>query len=92
MNFAANRKAQYDLTEPVEGAGWSGTGAIPKIGDTVNIHFNKLGDAVVEAYFVQYGVRDPFLGVQVRLLDPPEWWLRQNTGVWYVRVFGNELR
>lgn len=53
---------------------WSGQGEPPAIGAEVAIKINRLGRCVVVSYFVQ----DRWLGLLVRLLDPPEWFVKQN--------------
>lgn len=69
---------------------WSGSYPIPQIGQRVQIKINKLGAGTVESYFVEGG----YLGVTVRLDDPPEWKIRQHKGTKHEgigMVFGIEI-
>lgn len=70
MAFDGERWRNVDTN----GTKWSNRKPVPAIGATVAINFNDLGHAVVLGYFVEAG----WLGLQVRLLDPPEWQVRQN--------------
>jgi hypothetical protein len=69
---------------------WSGGNAPPDIGASVDVKMNSLGAAIVAGYFVE----DGWLGVTVRLSDPPDWWKRQNEGKLnrLAHIFGAEIR
>lgn len=70
---------------------WSGVWPVPKIGDRVNINFNNLGSGIVESYFIEHD----YLGVLVKLDNPPEWKQKQAPpGSKYhgvAHVFGAEI-
>lgn len=69
---------------------WSGSYPIPKIGDRVRIGFNELGSGAVESYFVEHG----FVGVCVKLDNPPAWKRKQHAGTKHedtALVFGKEI-
>jgi hypothetical protein len=72
---------------------WSGKNpAPPPIGTPVEINFNGLGTGTVDSYFIEHG----FLGVKVRLDNPPAWHVKQNKNrtahQGCALVFGIELR
>ena len=70
---------------------WSGAFPIPSIGDNVTISFNGLGTDQILSYFIEHG----FLGVYVKLDNPPAWHRQQHSPGSKFRgkalVFGNEL-
>lgn len=68
-------------------AKWSGKGEPPVIGDHVTVSVNGIGVALVEGYFTEYG----FLGLHVRPLRPPKWYVEQNGRDATCYVFGAEL-
>lgn len=80
---------------------WSSqTQPVPCIGATVRINFNGLGTGTVVGYFCNVDVANPnssglgldnYLGVQVRLDNPPKWWVEQNPGRSVAWVFGREI-
>ncbi len=53
---------------------WSKSTPPPAMGDAVTVTMNGLGEGVVIGYEVVGG----WLGLHVRLSNPPEWWLKQN--------------
>jgi hypothetical protein len=53
---------------------WSGKEAPPAPGTPIRVTMNGLGLGTVQGYFVEYG----YLGLLVRLVDPPKWWRLQN--------------
>lgn len=55
---------------------WSGSSAVPLIGAEINVRMKSLGRAKVIAYYPTEG----YLGLRVRFLSPPEWWIKQETG------------
>lgn len=68
-----NITVQYSREQLETGAKWSGNIAIPNIGDRVVVRINNLGVGTVQAYFIEQG----WLGVYVRLDNPPSWWVKQ---------------
>ena len=69
---------------------WSNLKEPPAIGQSVRINFNSLGRGAVESYFTEHG----WLGVIVKLDDPPDWHKRQTAGKeneGKALVFGIEL-
>lgn len=70
--------------------GWSGRGSLatpPPVGTPVIVRINGIGPGTVRGYFVEHG----FLGVEVRVDDPPAWWRKQNGRARIARVFGTEI-
>ena len=70
---------------------WSGAYPIPQIGDEVFINFNELGAGTVESYFTEHS----YLGLTVKLANPPAWHVRQTKDHWYAGkalVFGQEIK
>jgi hypothetical protein len=86
---------RYNLSEIPEGR-WSGTEDTgfplpPIIGHSVEITFNGLGFGRVESYFVEHG----WVGVCVKLNNPPQWHAIQKKGTTFegrALVFGREIR
>ncbi len=67
---------------------WSNlTFAVPAIGDSVNVRINRLRASRVVGYFVEHG----FLGLLVKPLAPPEWFVKQNGRFCEAHVFGTEV-
>lgn len=101
---AIYKGAQYDMTSLPEGIvartednksdlnllKWSGTSAMPAIGQSVAINFNGLGTGTVVSYFWEHG----YIGVAVKLDKAPAWHVKQSKGSKYAGhalVFGSEL-
>lgn len=53
---------------------WSGLIAPPPVGTRIKVKMNNLGEATVKGYFVE----DNWLGLLVRLHNPPEWHRKQD--------------
>lgn len=68
-------------------AKWSGKGEPPARGDVVEVSINGIGKSTVIGYFVEHG----FLGVEVRPIAPPAWYVEQNGKGASCLVFGAEL-
>lgn len=68
-------------------AQWSGRRAIPVKGDRVRIYVNDLGCGTVTGHFTEEG----YLGVIVKLDEPPKWWTKQNGADAPVHAFGIEI-
>lgn len=66
---------------------WSNDKPLPAIGTQVHVRINGIGAAVVEKYFIEYG----FLGLLVRPLNPPDWYVKQNGRRALGHVFGIEV-
>ena len=69
---------------------WSGKNNTPKIGDEVTVNMNGLGSGIVTSYEVV----DGFLGVRIKLYNPPAWFLdnqKQYNDYTDALVFGIEL-
>jgi hypothetical protein len=66
---------------------WSGEKPPPAVGEIVKANFNNLGAGEVLRYFVHEG----YLGVIVRLADPPEFFEKQNGGNVPAHLFGAEI-
>lgn len=83
---------EYDLQTIPDGV-WSGADnglpQPPVIGATVHITFNGLGRGRVVSYFREHG----YVGVCVKLADPPVWHVKQKTGKYagHALVFGTEV-
>lgn len=60
---------------------------VPAVGDTVRVRINRIGPSRVIGYFVD----DGFLGLLVRPLAPPEWFVKQNGRFSECHVFGSEI-
>ena len=69
---------------------WSGKEAPPPLGTEIVVEFNKLGPAKVVGYFIEYG----WLGLEVQLHAPPDWWVRnaQRHGFKTAFIFGLDYR
>lgn len=81
---------RHDGEDPAEGdlPRWSGRGAVPKIGASVNVAINGLGEGKVLAYFTEHG----FLGLLVKFKKPPAWYVKQHGKDKAGHVFGAELQ
>lgn len=67
---------------------WSNlTFPVPAIGALVNVRINRLRASRVVGYFVEHG----FLGLLVKPLAPPEWFVKQNGRFSEAHVFGTEV-
>jgi len=75
--------------KPIMGAGvtWFNANPPPPIGARVRANFNKLGAGEVVGYFVE----DGFLGLLVKLEDPPAWHVKQNGRGVKAHLFGPEF-
>jgi hypothetical protein len=60
----------------------------PKVGEKIRVSMNSLGNGEVVGYFSQEG----FLGLLVKLSDPPEWYIKQNKGNVVGHIFGPEWK
>lgn len=60
----------------------------PAIGDVVACSVNRIGNVRITGYFEEQG----FFGVEAVVLDPPEWFTKQNKEVRTVYLFGSEIR
>lgn len=70
---------------------WSGTDAVPAIGDRVEVTLNGLGRGLVVGYWSDDdGVGNRWGGVEVRLDNAPEWH-KKNRPDGIARVFGGEI-
>jgi hypothetical protein len=67
---------------------WSNPTHPPKVGQVIAVTINGCGPAIVTGYFTQ----DGWLGVTNRLIDPPDWFLKQNGGNVTGHSFGAEIR
>ena len=74
---------------------WSGPKPQPPaIGEKVNVRVHSIGPGHVVSYFYEQGERAHFVGVCVKLDNPPDWHAKQNKGNWHeghALVFGNEI-
>jgi hypothetical protein len=66
---------------------WSNGQPPPPIGAWVHVRMNRIGPAVVEGYFSLEG----WLGLRVRPLSPPAWFIQQNGYNAIGHVFGAEV-
>jgi len=68
---------------------WSGDGAIPALGATVNVRINNIGPCKVLSYFSDEG----YIGLMVAPIDPPEWLLSRmkQASTFKFDVFGIEI-
>jgi len=66
---------------------WSNVKPMPDIGDAVESSINKLGTGVVTGYFTLHG----YVGVLVKLDNPPDWYVEQNEGNKPADFFGAEI-
>lgn len=71
-------KNTYGLTvqpEITATCSWSGGCPIPAIGDTVTVAVNGVGKGTVVGYFTSCGGAQAWIGVEIKLADPPAWYL-----------------
>ena len=66
---------------------WSGA-FVPEVGEIVSVKMNGLGKGRVLGFFVEAD----WVGVIVKLSDPPEWHVRQNGAAALAGVFGCEIK
>jgi len=66
---------------------WSGTNPPPALGLFVDVRTNGVGPAEVVGYFVEIG----WLGLLVKPLSPPTWFIEQNGYNATGHVFGAEI-
>ena len=66
---------------------WSGIDPAPAIGERVRVAMNSLGYGTVSGYYIEHG----YLGVYVKLDNPPAWYVNQNGRSVPATVFGAEL-
>lgn len=67
---------------------WSGDDVfVPALGATVRVRINQIGHATVTGYFVE----DGYLGLLVRPIKPPPWYVKQNGRDAECHVFGAEI-
>ena len=66
---------------------WSNTKPVPDIGDAVKANINGLGTGVVTGYFTLHG----YVGILVRLDNPPDWYVKQNEGNKPGELYGAEI-
>lgn len=67
---------------------WSNDDTPPAVNERIELRINCLGKAVVQGYVVIYG----YLGVMVKLEDPPAWFVRQNNGNVPCVAYGAEIQ
>ena len=65
---------------------WSGA-FVPEVGEIVTAKMNSLGKGRVLGFFVEAG----WVGVIVKLFEPPEWHVRQNGAAALAGLFGCEI-
>lgn len=74
---------------------WSGHGQKnpPAIGDQIKVSMNGLGDGKVVDFFVAKGSSGNWLGVKVKLDNPPKWFIANcNGNIEPAEVFGAEIK
>lgn len=89
-HLPAYQTGQYCNGNPLTTAGvanWFNSAPPPPIGARVLATFNRLGAGSVVGYFVE----DNFLGLLVRLEDPPAWHVEQNGRDRKAHLFGPEF-
>jgi hypothetical protein len=67
---------------------WGGKEPPPPIGTKIQTIINRCGPALVTGYWVE----ENWLGLMVQLLEPPEWFLKQNKGNPEAVIFGPEYK
>lgn len=67
---------------------WSNDDAPPAVNERIELRINCLGKAVVQGYVVICG----YLGVMVKLKNPPDWFVRQNGGNVSCVAYGAEIQ
>lgn len=76
------------VPDPFDKPKWAKDQPPPEIGAEIVATINNCGPAKVVGYFVQHG----WLGLRVELLEPPEWFVKQNKGNRRGHVFGPEFK
>ena len=71
-----------------KGAKYSSEERVPYVGEVIKVTMNNLGLAEV----TEVTEVDGFVGLQVKLVSPPEWYTKQNNGNPVSCVFGSEVR
>ena len=77
---------------------WSNTeeGWVPKVGERIEVTMNGLGFGTVVGYFISSSGPNIYLGVAVKLENPPKWFTDQIKRNKYedslARVYGAEVR
>jgi len=77
---------QVSVKLPKKPYKWSGAGPIPSVGSEVKIGMNKLGSGTVLGYSKLHGESGSWLGIWVKLLNPPEWFKERNSN-WETGLF-----
>jgi hypothetical protein len=77
-----------ELVTPDDVIKWGGKEPPPPIGTEVIALINGCGPAVVTGYYVEHN----WLGLMVKLHEPPAWFLKQNGGNVECVVFGPEFK
>lgn len=67
---------------------WGASFEPPAIGSHIVVNVNRCGLAVVTGHYIQ----ENFLGLKCELLNPPEWFIKQNGTLRTVYVLGTEIR
>ena len=67
---------------------WAAKVPPPPVGEKVRVSMNGLGEAEVVGYFSMGG----YLGLRVKLDNPPEWYIKQNKGNVVGSIFGPEFK
>jgi len=77
------------VNQPAEGVlVWASKEPPPAIGSVVRVSMNNLGNGEVLGYFSE----EKYLGLLVKLSDPPEWHRKQNNGNPVGHIFGPEWK
>lgn len=66
---------------------WAGKVPPPPVGEIIRVSMNSLGNGEVVGYFSLEG----YLGLLVKLSNPPEWYVKQNNGNVIGHIFGPEF-
>jgi len=77
----------YDMSLAPSRARWSGSCPPPPVGAIVFVRMNRIGASQVIGYFVE----DNWLGLLIKPIDPPDWFVRQNGYNAKGHVFGAEI-
>ena len=78
--------------ESPRGVKWSGAGAVPAIGDRIDVKINGMGAGTVIGYFVEPEPDNGWLGVKVTLDKRPDWHIKQcGPDRPWTLVFGAEI-
>ena len=65
---------------------WSSNKGVPAVGTLVSVKINSIGVSKVLKYFVEHG----FLGMIVKPLSQPPWYIKQNGADAYCHVYASE--